>query len=658
MGIINFETPEGIAWTLCLVAAAIIVAPRLAELVRLPGLIGLILAGFVIGPHGLDLAESEQLDAIGEIGLLFLMFLAGLELDLNLFAEYRRAAVSFGLLTFTLPFTIAGIAAAALGYDTAAAILIGSIWASHTLVAYPALRKLDVVDNPAVATAVGATVITDTIALVVLAVVVGTETGEESGATLVLQIVAGLGLLTAVCFLALPWVTRILFEGIGQERELRFVWLLAAMTGAAALADSVGIEGIVGAFFAGIALNRLVPNRGALMDRTQFVAGAIFIPAFLISVGDLIEPSVIANWETIRLAAVFLAAVVIGKYSAAWLAGRAFHFSAAEVGAMFSLSVAQAAATLAATIVGYEAGILDKEFLNAAVVVVSLSLFIASVTVARFGPRLPATSAEGEAPGANVIVPIVSLETTRSLIGVAARIALSDGGVVRPVHVVHEGTTAAERKKIAATIDEAARAEGVDCEPIVRVDSSIEAGVRSAVRQYEATMVLMEAYHTPAMRTILLGESSGGLATNLPVPVLVVSLESRDIERVVVALDEQDLSPERRQNVRVTIEMAQRLAGGRALLILSPKGDQPEDEAMPKGGAREASPGGRAAWASANAREGDFILLPGRTGEATLGAEARSILDAVPVALGVVSPAAGTSTDDYAPGQVVVGRSG
>jgi hypothetical protein len=125
-----------------------------------------------------------------------------------------------------------------------------------------------------------------------------------------------------------------------------------------------------------------------------------------------------------------------------------------------------------------------------------------------------------------------------------------------------------------------------------------------------------------------------------------------------VALDEQDLAPERRQNVRVTLEIAQRLAGGRALLILSPKGDQPEDEAMPNGGAREASPGGRAAWASANAREGDFILLPGRTGEATLGAEARSILDAVPVALGVVSPAAGTSTDDYAPGQVVVGRSG
>jgi nucleotide-binding universal stress UspA family protein len=366
---------------------------------------------------------------------------------------------------------------------------------------------------------------------------------------------------------------------------------------------------------------------------------------------------VIANWETIRLAAVFLAAVVIGKYSAAWLAGRAFHFSAAEVGTMSSLSVAQAAATLAATIVGYEAGILDKEFLNAALVVVSLSLFIASVTAVRFGSRLPSTAARGEAPGANIIVPIVSLDTTRALIAVAARVANSDGGVIRPVHVVDDGTSAAERKKIAETIEEAARAEGVDTEPIVRVDSSMAAGIRSAVRQYEGTMVLMEPYHTTTLRTILLGESSGGLATNLPVPVMVVSANRKPIERVIVALDAHDLAPERKPSVRATLEIAQRLAGGQTLLILSPQGDQPDEEALPRGAAREAAPSGRTAWAQANATEGDFFLIPGRTGEATFGPEAREINDPGKVALAVVSAAAGAPPlEEHVPGQVVVGR--
>ena len=256
---------------------------------------------------------------MGHIGLLYLMFLAGVELDLAVLQRYRNKAVAFALLTFAFPLAAGFGAATALGYGTAASLLVGSLVASHTLVTYPTVRSHGLGGNGAVATAVGATVLTDTLALLVLAAVAGSATGESSGAELALQMGLGLAALVFWCFLVLPLVGRAFFSGIGQERTLRFVFLLAALLSGAVVAEVFEIEGLVGAFFAGLGLNQLVPNRSPLMERTEFFGSALLVPLFLISVGLIIDPAVVADPETLGVAAALIAACLGGKALAAAL---------------------------------------------------------------------------------------------------------------------------------------------------------------------------------------------------------------------------------------------------------------------------------------------------------------------------------------------------
>ena len=279
------------------------------------------------------------------------MFLAGLELDLNVFARLRQAAIQFGLLTFALPMAFGFVGARWLGFDLPASILIGSLWASHTLVMYPIMQRFGITADPAVATTVGATVITDTLALLVLAVVASGATGE-GGLGSNIALLVGLGVLAVYCAFVLTFLARWFFAGMGQDRALRFIFVLAAFLSASFVAELGGIEGIVGAFFAGLALNRLVPNGGPLMDRVEFFGGALFIPAFLVSVGLLIDPTVLADPRTWQLAIVFAISLVLGKGGAALAIGRIRRFSRPQVEVTFALSLSQAAATLAATTVG------------------------------------------------------------------------------------------------------------------------------------------------------------------------------------------------------------------------------------------------------------------------------------------------------------------
>ena len=207
------------------------------------------------------------------------MFVAGVELDLAILRRHRRSAVLFGLLTFSFPMLFGTIVGIAIGWEIAAALLLGSLLASHTLVLYPLIRDAGLSNDPVVASAVGATVLTDTIALIILAVIAGTESGSGSGAEIVLQLALGLTVLLAVCFVALPPLAGQAFRVVGSERTVRFVIAVAAFLIAAVVAETFGIEGIVGAFFAGLAMNRLVPNEGPLMNRIDFFGAAVLVPS-------------------------------------------------------------------------------------------------------------------------------------------------------------------------------------------------------------------------------------------------------------------------------------------------------------------------------------------------------------------------------------------
>jgi len=238
-------------------------------------------------------------------------------------------------------------------------------------------------------------VITDTLALFVLAVVVGSVESDERSAVIVLSLVLGLGVLAVYCAVLLPWLGRWTFAHLGEGRTPRFLFLLAALTSAALVADRMGLEGIIGAFFAGLALNRLVPSGGELMESVEFVGGVLLVPFFLLSTGMLLDPAQFTEPKVLVLAGASLAIVLVGKAAASYLSGRLSGFGMAEVRLVFGLTIAQAAATLAAVTIGTEVGIFDEDLLSATLVVVLVTVIIAGI-VTRIAARAldPAPAAE------------------------------------------------------------------------------------------------------------------------------------------------------------------------------------------------------------------------------------------------------------------------
>ena len=524
----KFSAPHGPAWVFFGVVFVIAVFPWLAERVRVPGIIGLLLGGLLLGQNGLGIVPAGDLviPAVGHIGLLYLMFLAGVELDLAVLQRYRNKAVAFALLTFAIPLAFGFGAATALGNGTAASLLVGSLVASHTLVTYPTVRSHGLGSNGAVATAVGATVLTDTLALLVLAAVAGSATGQSSGGQLALQMGLGLAALVVWCFLVLPRVGRAFFRGIGQERTLRFVFLLAALLSAAVVAEIFEIEGLVGAFFAGLGLNKLVPNRSPLMERTEFFGSALLVPLFLISVGLIINPAVVANPETLGVAAALIAACLGGKALAAALTRPLFRFTWAEAGTVFALTSPQAAATLAATVVGFELGLLSETVVNAVLVLIVVSLLVASAAAELAGRRVAPVASAVEQLGRAVMLALGDAGVDTSAARLAARLARTDGGIVVPARIAVRGTPKVPGQQTSnggaflwsaaevAAASAALAACGIDTELCRRADRSVAQGLAHVAQSEDASLLVLTAGPSRVRLDEVLADA--------PVPVLVV----------------------------------------------------------------------------------------------------------------------------------------
>ena len=386
--------------TLLILVAIILIGPLVAERFKVPGLIGLIFGGMLVGPAMLGWIEIGGLMSdLGAIGLLYLMYLAGLSFDLKSFAENRRAAISYGLLGFTVPFFLSiFVSMVLLDYDFLAAMLIGAMWASNTLVAYPDVHAAGLAANRAVGTAVSAGVIADILSLTVLAIVSSAEVLEGDDAVASNpnpEMPLWLGLLVLVVFtlVLLPLLTRWFFVKVGHTRTQRFVFVLAGMAAGGVVALLGGIEGLVGAFLAGLGMNRLIPNRGPLMNRIEFFGGALFIPAFLVSIGLSIDPRALFDLETVALGLVFTGLVVGGKAAAAAITSGIYKFSFPEFGIMASLSMGQAASTLAIAQVGITLGLFDQQVVNAAVLTI-----VATALITSYGTRFFAKRIERPAP--------------------------------------------------------------------------------------------------------------------------------------------------------------------------------------------------------------------------------------------------------------------
>src|SRR5690606_24178990 len=286
------------------------------------------------------------------IGLLYIMFIAGLELDLNEFKTHKNKSLVFGFLTFIIPIMVGfPVCYYLLGYDFNASFLTASMFATHTLVAYPIVSKLGVAKNQAVAITVGGTILTDTAVLIILAVIIGNSQGSLDQLFWI-RLIISLAIFSAIMFLVMPRIAKWFFKKLESEKHMHYIFVLAVVFFAAFLAEVAGIEPIIGAFVAGLALNPLIPHSSALMNRIEFIGNSLFIPFFLISVGMLVDIRVILSGHMAIVIALTLSVVAIfGKWLAAFFTQRIFKYSAAQRQIIFGLSGAHAAATLAVILV-------------------------------------------------------------------------------------------------------------------------------------------------------------------------------------------------------------------------------------------------------------------------------------------------------------------
>jgi Kef-type K+ transport system membrane component KefB len=488
---LQLHQPHGPTWVFFVIAIAICLVPWAAERTRVPPLLGLLAAGFVIGPHALGVVDAEDplVPALGQLGLLYLMFMAGAELDFDVVRRYRSAVMGFSVLTFGAPMLLGFLCGLLFGFPVAAALLIGSLWASHTLLAYPTVRDAGLAAHPAVATTVGATVATDTASLAVLAGVAGFATGSLSGTDLVAQILVGLLVLAGWCLVVLPRLGRFFYTRVGFQPTIRYAFVLMALLSAAELAELLGVEAIVGAFFAGLGLNRLLPNHGRMFERIEFIGASLLIPLFLLSVGLVIDPSVITEPSTLALAAGFTIACLGGKGLAAVACRRLFGYTWPEVGVTFSLSSAQAAATLAATFVGFQVGLIGTTVVNAVIVVILVSVLVSSASADFFVARMQVVGRSARKLGDAVVLLIASMQSAVPAIDLAARLATADDGLVLPRVVSIDDSFPASRDM--ARLDDLIARRGLDGETVLRHAHTMADSVLHTCRDEHATAVVI-----------------------------------------------------------------------------------------------------------------------------------------------------------------------
>jgi Kef-type K+ transport system membrane component KefB len=364
-----------------LILFVILLTPMLMAKIKMPHIVGYILAGVLIGPYCLDLLKKNlAVDLFSTIGLLYIMFIAGIELDLVEFKKNSHKSLIFGILTFSIPIAIGfPVCYYLLGYPLLTSVLTSSMFATHTLVAYPIISKYRVSENEAVAITVGGTILTDTAVLIILAIIIGTKNGGLTTAFW-LHLIGSLAVFTLVVFLVVPRVAKWFFSKPESGKTSHYVFILACMFFSAMLAQMAGVEPIIGAFIAALALNKLIPKPSKLFDNIEFVGNAIFIPFFLISVGMIINLKVLFSGEGAIIVAVTLTTVaLIGKWIAAFFTQKLYHYSNNQRQLIFGLSSSHAAATLAIILIGYKSKIIDDNILNGTIILILVTCMVASI---------------------------------------------------------------------------------------------------------------------------------------------------------------------------------------------------------------------------------------------------------------------------------------
>ena len=594
----SFQTNPLLTFTLLLLV--VLVLPPIFERIKLPGLVGLLFAGVVLGSNGLGLldAKSETMKLLSDIGKIYLMFVAGLEIDLEEFRKTKERSLGFGIATFIFPLLVGTAIARLFGMGWNASILIGSLLASHTLLGYPIVKRLGVVANEAVTVTIGATIFTDIAALLVLAVCISIHGGEFTVTSLVIQLVT-LGVYSAVVLIGFDRAGKEYFRRTGDEESNQFLFILLAVFLASVGAQVINVDKIVGAFLAGLAVNDVV-GRSPVEEKIEFVGSTLFIPFFFVGMGLLLDiPGFIQTvTNELPLTLSIVGGLFLGKFIAALVAKLLYGYSWNQTITMWSLSLPQVAATLAAALAGVNAGLLSESVFNVVIVLMLVTAIAGPILTTQFGRKLSPTNAlpdreeyhlnpERPEPELNptlvretigdsvvekpvstsrfkVIVPVANPQTERNLIEMGSLLARQSGGKVISLSIakahVHMDDPQLKQTIIQSRqlLKEAVRVTkefGAPGKSQIRIDDDVVRGITRAAREANANLIVM-GWNPMGVRSRLFGSVIDGVFWSAHCPVAVMRLlkEPVDIHQILLPIKSFDAQ------ARLTIEFAQLFA--------------------------------------------------------------------------------------------------
>ncbi|MCG6136063.1 MAG: cation:proton antiporter [Nostoc sp. LLA-1] len=516
-----------------MILGIMLIAPLLFEKIRLPGIVGLILAGVVVGPNGLGLlARDNTIILLGTVGLLFLMFMAGLETSLDDLKYNADKAVLFGLATFLVPMILGTGAMMAIGYSLLPAVLVASCFASHTLLALPVASKLGIMRSQVMTTTLGGTLITNVLALLVLAVVVRAHQGNLT-LQFWLTLIPSLIVYTFLTLWGLPRLGRWFFQRFGHDEGAEFTFVLATLFVVSYGAELIQIEPIIGAFLAGVAITQLIPHLSPLMNRIQFIGNTLFVPFFLISVGMLVNPLIlIQEPQALVVSGVMVATAIVAKFIPAWGIGKLFGFNFDNIMVLFGLSVAQAASTLAAITVAFNIELVDQLTVNGTIAMILVTCIASPWVTNQWGQNLKPGETNVTTPqtghiGDRVLVPVANPSTEDNLLQLAILLAKSSTGTLLPLHILLEksGPISPEDKtrqnQLLSTAEMIAHAAVVDVTPIGRIDESIDKGIARVAEEKQASVIICGWKGYSTYQENLFGGVIDKIVQRSSVPVLV-----------------------------------------------------------------------------------------------------------------------------------------
>ncbi|PZV07014.1 MAG: sodium:proton antiporter [Leptolyngbya sp.] len=573
------ETLKEPITTFVLLLAIVLITPPIFERFRLPGLIGLLMAGVLFGSSGLGWlsADTDIMKLFSEIGKIYLMFVAGLEIDMALFQKTRNRSLGFGMLTFAIPM-LGGIAVGLFfNFGWLAAVLIGSLLASHTLLAYPIVQRFGIVNNEAVTVTVGATIFTDIGSLLVLAICLGVNQGDFSALKLA-TLLGSLSLYTIAVLVGLKQLSKLFFSKTGKDEGNQFLFVMLSVFLCALGAQLIGVESIIGAFLAGLAINSVIGD-GPVKEKTEFLGSVLFIPMFFVAMGLLLDLEAFGDiLRSIELPLIIVGMLLLTKGLASLGAKMLYGYTWPETWTMWSLSIPQVAATLAAALVGYEAEIINSQVFNSVILLMLVTAILGPLVTTRAGKQLIAVDALAETEvldwlpppsdipeSFTVVVPIYNPNTEQWLIELAAAVARHENGRVIPLAIAlaqpqmdspqlaramaHSRQRLEAAQAISATLE-------AEIDPRLRIDYNVAQGISHLSREENANLILLGMGQRSRLGARLFSNIQDSILWAAHCPVVVARLLASPTTCKTILLPIENPSP---ANLR-TLRFAQVLA--------------------------------------------------------------------------------------------------